>query len=171
MRDKPLTIVVTEELWKDTMRETIKRILNLLDSSEKLLQNKGDVALCAGLYTYAVEEHGKLLFLQDDVTVSGNVTIVYKEEFRNHAVKIPKALANLPIECKLLRTPIFDPAIFDPNIFDTQEVLADFEARMAIFYTDFKDSRTELLFAPPVEADKLAIAIKKLREIVSGLVV
>jgi AbiV family abortive infection protein len=142
--------------------------MTLLDSSEKLLDNGGNDALCAGLYTYAVEEYGKLLFLKKYRPVSGKVTIRYRDEFRDHIKKFSEAITNLPNECTNLRQAIFDPAIFDPEIFDTQEVIADFEARTAIFYSDFKDSETELLSVPPIDVKKLRVAIVKLRAIIAG---
>lgn len=150
------------------MHETVNRIMTLLDSSEKLLDNGGNDALCAGLYTYAVEEYGKLLFLKKYRPVSGKVTIRYRDEFRDHIKKFSEAITNLPNECTNLRQAIFDPAIFDTEIFDTQEVMADFEARTAIFYSDFKDSETELLSVLPIDVKKLRVAIVKLRAIIAG---
>lgn len=169
MTKKPPTVTISDALWKDTQHETVERIFTLLDSAEKLLQNKGNLAVCAGLYTYAVEEYGKLLFLQEDVPQFGKVTVTYKREFCWHPAKIPKALSVLPPECKFLKTPLFDPAIFDPNIFDAKLVKADFEARTTVFYTDFNDTYTALLSPSPVDGGRLLNAIIKLRQIVSGI--
>ena len=167
MRTRPEFIELTEDLWKKVMYETSNRIMNLLDSSEKLLDNGGIEALCAGLYTYAVEEYGKLLLLKQYTPVSGRVKIKYRDEFRNHYKKFHEAILNLPSECTNLRSGIFDPAIFDPAIFDTQTVTSDFEARKAIFYADFADSMTEIEFVPPIERNKLKTAIGKLRIIMT----
>ena len=166
MKTKPDLLPIPEGLWIATMKETQSRILILLDSSERLLRSGGDTALCAGLYTYAVEEYGKLMVLKQYKPVSGRVVIKYKNEFRNHMYKFPEATKNLLPECLLLRQGIFDPVIFDPAIFDTQSVTADFESRMAIFYTDFDDSGIKLQSIPSIDNSLLERAIIKLREIV-----
>jgi hypothetical protein len=80
---------MTEEIWKNSTHETVNRIMTLLDSSENLLDNGGNV--CTGLYTYAVEEHGKLLFLKKYSPVSDKVTILYRDEFRDHIEKFAEA--------------------------------------------------------------------------------
>jgi AbiV family abortive infection protein len=168
LRRKPENIVVTEELWKNSMHDIANRIITLLNSSELLLDNGGNSAVSAGLYTYSLEEYGKLLFLKRYSRVSGRLTLLYRDEFCDHIKKFSEAIVNLPNECSQLHQGIFDPAIFDPKIFDTQEIVADFEARMAIFYSDFKDSGDELLSVPPIDADKLRVAVAKLRTIIAA---
>jgi len=171
VRQKPEFIELTEELWKKVMQETLSRIMTLLDSSENLLDNGGDKAVCAGLYTYAVEEYGKLLCLKQYKPVSGKVKIKYRSEFRFHPKKFSEAIQNLPKDCINLREGIFDPKIFDPAIFDTEDVIADFESRMSIFYTDFTDSGAEIKSVPFIDGNKLKAAIGELRTIISKTII
>lgn len=161
-------LVITEELWKKIMKETLQRILRLLESAEILLDNGGNGAICAGLYTYALEEYGKMLLLKQSSHVAGKVKIKYKNGFRHHPTKFRLAIKNLPNECTTLRRAIFDPKIFDSNIFDTEQVIADLEARMAVFYTDFLDSGDGVKPIPPVDKKLLKNAIDILRKIAHG---
>jgi hypothetical protein len=163
---KPEHKSVTEEAWRKIMPEIVARSITLLDFAEKLLDKNGNEVLCAGLYTYAVEEYGKLLLLKKYQPVNGKVEITYRDEFCDHYEKFKEA-SKLLSDSTILRRPIFDPAIFDPAIFDTQAVIADFEARMAIFYTDFNNMGDGIVPVPPVERNRLKIEISKLRTIIT----
>jgi len=57
-------LIITEDMRNKTIEITRQRILKLLDSSQILLDNRGTVTICAGLYTYAVEEYGKIVLLR-----------------------------------------------------------------------------------------------------------
>jgi AbiV family abortive infection protein len=154
---------ITEDLWKKTMQETRNRILRLLNAAEKFLDVAIDEAVCAGLYIFAVEEFGKLLILKQSLsTTNGIVEIRYKNKFRSHKAKFKKALANLPKECKILRTGFEEG--FEEG-FEYIETVTDFKARLTIFYTDFTDDGKDLTTIPIVSLDQLKITIGKLREI------
>jgi AbiV family abortive infection protein len=169
--DWVMTLPISEELWKKAMQESQNRILTLLDSSEKLLDNGGNSALCAGLYTYAVEEYGKILLIKKYPAISGKVTIKYKQEFRKHDKKFEEATKNLPKECIDLKQGCYDPRYYDPMCYDTESVIADFKSRMSIFYTDFTDYATEIKSVPNIDSNKLKIAINELRKVISKTVI
>ena len=65
--------------------EGIKRKLN----SARILVDH-DKEISAGLYTFALEEFGKLLLLKDSVRVANNTKrkVIYADEFTNHEKKI-----------------------------------------------------------------------------------
>jgi AbiV family abortive infection protein len=152
-------------IWQKYNEETLQGILKLLDSAEKLLDNGGNKAICGGLYTFAVEEYGKLLLLKRYIPYEGKVKIRYTGEFLKHAKKFEIALKLLPKECTTIHTGIFDEVIFDPEVFDVSQV-ADLEARMAVFYCDFTDSGDNIRPVPAVDVKLLKAAIIKLRGIV-----
>jgi AbiV family abortive infection protein len=154
---------LTEDLWKKTIQEIPKGILRLLESAEKLLDNGGNEAICAGLYTYAVEEYGKLLLLKQYTPSAGKVKIEYKNGFLSHTKKFSLAIKYLPTECITLKKGAFDPKIFDPNVFDTKQLIADQEARMGVFYCDFLNSGNDIKPIPYVDKTLLKNAIQKLR--------
>jgi hypothetical protein len=65
---------------------------------DKLTEN--DVAILSGLYTFAVEEYGKLLILTDLKVVGGEVTVPYRNRIRNHSgiesgIIVPSSLLRL----------------------------------------------------------------------------
>lgn len=167
LRRKPKYLEITEELWKKAQQETLSGIVALLDSSKKLLENGGNEAICAGLYSYAVEEYGKILLLKQYNPTNEKVKIKYKDEFTKHEDKFDTAIRKLPKECVNLRRTGFEEGF--ENGFEHKEIIADFESRMAIFYSDFDDSGIEIKSVPPIDKDKLKNAIEKLSIIAFGM--
>jgi AbiV family abortive infection protein len=169
--------LIPEDLWKQLMQETLDSVIRLLDASNKLLLNGGNEAICAGLYTYAVEEYGKLLLLKQYVPSNGKVTIDYEKIFRDkrHKNKYRAAIENLKKqapECMILMKGSFDPVFFDPQIFDTTApIIADFKTRMEIFYCDIADSGDGIKQVPPVDKSLLKNAIDKLKIIALAMTI
>ena len=151
-----------------TIEITLQRILKLLDSAQILLENGGSVTVCAGLYTYAVEEYGKILLLRKSRKVDAHDRVKYKEGFRDLNTKFRLAVKHLPNECLTLRIGIFDPNIFDPKTFDTETIIADFKSRISVFYTNFIGSGKDIESVSPVNEKLLKNAITKLRKIIWG---
>jgi AbiV family abortive infection protein len=163
---------LTEDLWKKIMQETLNGILTLLDSSRILLINNGNESICAGIYTYAIEEYGKLLLLKQYIPKDEKVTIKYRDEFRNHKAKFKVAIQNLPEACgNLCRIQLtYDYEYMNVNGF-YRDTIADFEARLAIFYSDFDNSGTNVKPVPPVEHDRLKNAIDQFYTIVLAITI
>ena len=129
-------IYITEELRKKIVAIALKRILTLLESAKILLEQGGDPTISAGIYTYAVEEYGKIVLLRESPQIDGKIKVEFRRGFKNHYKKIKLAVDQLPDECKFLRTGIFDPRIFDPNIFDTKTVIAN--SQVLVFISSVK---------------------------------
>ena len=157
---------ITEELWQSCIQETLDGIWTLLESAERLLESGGNEAICAGLYTYAVEEYGKLLLLRQYNASNGKVKIEFRDIFRRHDKKFKVAIEALPPECTILHRGAFDPEVFDPKVFDTEDVITDLEARTSAFYCDFADSGDTVKGVPPVEEPLLRKAIDSFRKFV-----
>jgi hypothetical protein len=91
-----------------------KSIIHNLEAIRKFLQFPGGYEdVCAGLYTYAVEEYGNILYLKSFCPSSTDSTIIkfpYKMRrkdkgdtgFLNHYRKFKLALRELPDTCKNL---------------------------------------------------------------------
>jgi len=159
---------ISEELWRKIVQETLNGVFKLLDSAEILLDNEGNKAICAGLYTYALEEYGKIVLLKQSSHAAGEVEIEYRKGFLYHPKKFRLALENLPNECRTLYEAPFDAKDFESSDFETEDVIADFEARMAVFYSDFTDSGCNIQPVPPVDTRLLKNAINTLRTIALG---
>jgi hypothetical protein len=169
--------LVTEAAWLKAMSEIKNRSINLLSLADSLLpkikvsyptaiENSSGEILCAGLYSYSVEEYGKLLLLKKYQPNSGIVKLKYESEFRDHDRKFRAAINSLPNECTNFSYVIFDPQYFDPKIFDTNshKSILDFEARLSIFYTDFNQKGDGLIEIPYINRDRLKKAISILRD-------
>jgi hypothetical protein len=134
---------------RDEMKRTIiQSVIHNLEATKRFLELGGEAYkdICAGVYTYAVEEYGKFLYLNDLNPMSPNpiIPIQYTDEkqgFLNHKHKINLALKALPKSCGLLSTGGFTDSGTTQSGF-THDTTADFEARKSIFFVDFnKDDK------------------------------
>ena len=130
-----------------------------LDTADVLGEpGSGDLlTIAGGLYTYAVEEYGKLLLLGSLPEKAGVVSVPYRETFRSHGKKFEAALRKLPADCALMRRGPFDPRIFDPRIFNTG-MDESFAGRTHLFYLDMGPDGHPVAPHPPDPA-QLAKAI------------
>ncbi len=163
-------LIITEELQNKTIEITRQRILKLLDSAQILLDNGGPVTISAGLYTYAVEEYGKIVLLRKSRKIDGHVKIKYKQGFRDHNTKFRLGIKKLPKECTTLQIAPFDPKFFGQKAFDTETVIADFKSRMSVFYTNFLESGVNIESVPSVSEQRLKLAIVTLQKIVKEMI-
>jgi len=139
--------IISEEQWKKLKKETLNTVFGILESVDVLVKHiespeygkDTTPIMCAGLFTHAVEEYGKLLYLKNLKPKNGKVTIDYYGKFRDHDYKFNLALEKLPTNCKIIKEGIFDQKIFDPKIFNTGTI-ADWYTRLQIFNTDLDDS-------------------------------
>ncbi|MDE1769021.1 MAG: hypothetical protein KGI28_00525 [Thaumarchaeota archaeon] len=160
----PELITTDVKTWKDIIIATYYNIKSILDSARVLLdvniEENRDVLferpfVCAGLYTFAVEEYGKVVYLLMAYSSTGRITIHYKREFRSHSLKFKLALDFIPKECKVIHKGGFGEGF--GKGFDIDET-ADMESRMAIFYSDF-DEQNNVKKLPIVDVNSLEIAI------------
>jgi AbiV family abortive infection protein len=163
---------ISEELWNNLKKNTLSGVLRLLESAQKLLKNDGEAAICAGLYTYAVEEYGKLLMLSNCSIANGKVDIDEKALFGGHGshnLKFKAAIAKLPDECKHIGADLWVPGIWKKGVWkDSSSVVADFNSRMAIFYCGLDKSKKAINSVPLVSERNLEKAIDTLKTIALG---
>jgi len=180
---KPKSIPpLIEKNWQSIISDTLWRIRSLLDATRTLLNdidededeneyfsttiNTGYPTIAAGLYTFAVEEYGKYLYLKSLEPIDEKYHIDYSNEFTNHNKKFERALSNLPDECKLVNLGEGKDTEFDePDFHD--DIIANFETRLRIFYSDFDPRFANKIpkWEPPVSAKLLKIGVQKLGEI------
>ncbi len=162
--------MVPENLWKALIQNTLSGVIAILQFIERILggskKSMNDVAVLAGLYTFAVEEYGKLLILADLRRTNGEVTIPYRRGIRNHERKFNVAIERLPAVCTGLESPLEEIAL--EGFAATSLSPVDFEARLAIFYSDFSESLDSVIPVPRAYAGRLIGATSKLLEIALG---
>ena len=154
---------------RDEMRRFIReRIIHNLEATKRLLELGEDYKdISAGIYTYAVEEYGKIRFLDKlNATPEKNnkLRVRYTHSnngFLDHNHKFNLALddKDLPESCKWL-TQDFDMQDFDPRDF-YMGLIANFEARMTIFYANFdkNNNYNSILKPPEVDYGRLVKAV------------
>lgn len=142
--EKPKEIHLKNQDWDNLKKLTRQRIISKLESAKELLKVTGLDDVSAGLYTYALEEFGKLILLDKNEPVANNTKrkINYRNEFTSHDKKFEAAFdylqehSSTSYKCYVLN----DKGSFSPTSFTWRSynigLLADFKARMSIFYTD-----------------------------------
>jgi hypothetical protein len=166
-------IIIPEIQWKELMIITNEGIKKKLQSAKKLLD--ADTEISAGLYTYAIEEFGKIILLNKSKMSRGGHIIKYSSEFTCHERKFPAAFDYLQENgherCYVLN----NKGDFIPENADWKNfaigLLADFEARLSIFYSDFvydDNRRIGLAKIPEVDRGMLNYAIDELQVAVNN---
>lgn len=162
----------------------IDRIIRNLQATKRFLELGGEdyTDICGGIYTYAVEEYGKFLYLislnptPPPSSSSPNKTIVtiqYTDDnqgFLDHRHKFKLALDTLPDSCRILNEGGFTSSGFLSSGFIT-DTTADFEARKSIFYVDFnKDDKFNSILRPPeVDRNSLVKAVDEFLNIMMNV--
>lgn len=152
---------ISKELRDEMIKEIAKRMFRKLAAVKEFLKIDGYEDICAGLYSFALEEYGKILLLQSYPTAD-IIEIKYKDGFRNHHKKLNLVHAKFPEYVKL------NKGEFNRKEFNFQEfnvdIVADLEARQGVFHTDFTECANGVMRIPSVEKavlEKAVIAFEK----------
>lgn len=174
---KPEFRIIKKQAWQSLTSDTLWNVWSLLDATRTLIDfsiEKGEdedgfvdsPIVAAGLYTHAVEEFGKYLYLKSIEPIDGEYRIDYSNEFLDHRKKFERALSHLPRECALVHLgEVTDPRFYEPD-FNT-DIIANFETRKRIFYSDLDSNFANKITQqpPPVNAKLLKVGVQKLWEI------
>lgn len=171
------TKIITKQQWELLKRETWNTSMAIVETARIITENIDSLTyhmgvlpiICTGLYTHAIEEYGKFLYLQSLIPNNDNVIIQYDRKdrveedwkFTNHRYKFSLALQNLPDECKIVHDGDFG-GNFGQN-FDIDTVPA-WETRLNIFNTDFYDNGNVVKY-PIVDKEKLKIAVFEFKNV------
>lgn len=165
---------ITKEQFLHLITDCYFNIHSIARSAKTLLeQNIKDNAkvhyekpyVAAGLYTFAVEEYGKVLLLKSYSLISDKINLNY-DEFLHHPTKFKKALEKLPEECRIVNSGDYDSNNYAKSDFNT-DVVADFEARKSIFYSDLAEDNTPKKL-PEVNEITLTAALDRFMDIVEN---
>lgn len=161
-------VTISEDLWKESIQVTHAGVIRKLQATRAFLDDPGFEDFCAGLYTVAVEEYGKLLVLLNSTkSANGERIIKYKKQFMNHNYKFSLAIKELPEECFIIQPGTYSRRSFSRKSFNVA-ILADLETRLTVFYTDFNSPPTVLVKPPPVDKRSLTSAIDAIETFVKN---
>src|SRR5687767_14187457 len=141
MAVRKISVEQYERLKKDTfgtvwaILEAVKVLVSHTKSPAFVRDNTPKV--CTALYTHAIEEYGKLLYLASLSADGGFVDIDYDSKFKNHSFKFRLALAKLPRSCTLLHKGGFGANFGKGFDIDTE---TDWETRLSLLNTDFESN-------------------------------
>jgi len=159
------------EIPKTQVKEGIKIALensrDLIHEGLTLLENFAVSFHVLGMYTFALEEYGKALILEENLMTTENNCKVPKEIFYKHSKKFEKALNAIPHNCKnvFVETESFVNSTKKSKMVKsrkgdeyelgaghamvlTEPMLADFESRLNCFYLGW-DSKNKIWKNPP----------------------
>jgi hypothetical protein len=162
----PVEILTITTSLRDEMISTIQnRIIHNLEAIKELLKVQGHEDVGGALYTYALEEYGKILFLQDNQHILPNDNNKIKYKYRPKYNKTDrKSHGFLAHDDKFSRmvqdeklqnsSKVLSKGDYEPNDVVLTDfvvgLIADMEARMSLFYGDFKDQNS-IMEPPPVD--------------------
>jgi len=158
LKEKQYKFIIVEVI--DTALDTLTACLAL---AEKWHRSNGFkttlMRQCFGLYTFALEEYGKLLWLKSLKVKDGMVTIP-KAIFSNHDKKFELALKSkdLPNSCKRVYTTFFKST---SRGYQSKHTVPNIESRVSIFYADM-DSKGYPVRYPRINQSMLEKAINQL---------
>jgi hypothetical protein len=160
--DQTQFLEIKIEVRNEMVRHIRDRIIRNLEAIEKFLKLQEYDDICAGLYTYAVEEYGKTLFLNDKKHILPNnkeVKFRYTghKSFRDHYHKFRLAHKKLPESCKKLHEGSFTKT-FSQNSMST-DLIANVNARLTVFFADFQN-KNSILQPPQVDRPLLVKAVE-----------
>ena len=141
-----------------------------LEALEKFLTTQGYEMLCTAIFSYAVEEFGKLLILQQSTKLTnGDFEIVYGKGvgFLSHNEKFRLADAKLPPDCVEVSSGGLTRKGYSSKSFTTPTP-ADWATRLLILHADFDDTFTSIKKAPRVDAGTLKTAVQNLKNYVKS---
>jgi len=133
LKEKQYKLLLIEAI--DTALDTLTACFAL---AEKWRRSNGFkttlMRQCFGLYTFALEEYGKLLWLKS-LKVKGGMVTVPKAIFSNHDKKFEFALnsPDLPKACKQVYTTFFKST---SRGYQSRHTTPNLESRVSIFYAD-----------------------------------
>jgi hypothetical protein len=141
--EKPTEIHIPYETWIDIIKITHCGIVQKLNAVKTLIHNEDNKVFSAGLYTFALEEFGKLLLLEKCQKIANDkVKIYYKNEFASHDKKFETAInflrrySDTSYKCYVLSKGSYSPKTHSWRTFMIG-LVAGINTRLSILYSDF----------------------------------
>lgn len=139
----PKIVTLDEEMWLDLVEEILVAIRKKIAILKNMIHLNLDENICAGLYTFILEEFGKLILLTGSDRISNNKRQVkYANEFTDHVEKFAAALDYLEKNGFEEAYVLNNQGDFDPKSFSWRGFiigqLVDIETRLSLFYVDLE---------------------------------
>lgn len=153
--------VIKKDQWKKLKEATYVTIMMLLDDVGILIENFSDprytsqrsTFVITALYTHAIEEFGKLIYLKKLTPENDEVKIDYVEKFTCHDYKFKTALDKLSKECVVVQRGE-----------NGEETLAIWSTRLNILNTDI-DENGNFKHRPLINFNDLCNAISEFKKV------
>lgn len=176
LRPKPSTVNLDEQTWRVLMQEILVATRKKISSLKNMISSHQDEYICAAIYTFILEEFGKLILLSSSQINNSRREIMYTEEFTNHNRKFEAALDYLEDnefeDAYILNDQSsFDPKSFSWRSFDIGQ-LVDLETRLSLLYSDLEEeSKTTNIIiskAPSIERKFLEKAVTTFEKVINA---
>lgn len=137
------------------IRGNISRMLDFLDKCLGLPDSpnhdmpKTHVYEMYSVFTHAVEEYGKLLYMKSLIQdTNNNYEVNYRYKFRDHTTKFNLALADLPDSIKVVFHAQFDESNSNSTNNTTKETVLNWDNKLNVLNVDLDDNNnpTDITF-------------------------
>lgn len=169
------TLIITEKQWKRIREATFVNIHSILEAVEKLIKDldedfldfKNPVFVASALYTHAVEEFGKLCYLQNLKPEKGKIKIEHNLIFKggsSHENKFQLAISKLPEDCIILQHGSYTKTSYSQSSHSVGTFVS-WQTRLSILNADI-DEQGEFIRPPLLNHFTLLDAVKSFREFI-----
>ena len=168
------TKTITKEQMGSLQTKTRGNVGRMLDFLYEVLGSRAEPKIfpkihvfeCYAIFTHAVEEYGKLLYLRTlEPDENGNFTINYLKKFKNHQTKFKLALKKLPESIKVVYQGSFSSSFTSSSY--TTDTEATWENRLNILNTDIDENGNPTDIGFDVDIDSLRQSVFDFRNFLS----
>jgi hypothetical protein len=166
---KPKFVEVDNGLWYNLTHQSFEDLKKKLTELRSMIDLKVDEYICAGVYTFVLEEFGKVLLLLESPLVGKNKDkrgIKYSSVFGNHDNKFSTALDYLQIKKFEEAYVLNNEGSFSPKSFGWRRFtigqMVTVEARLNLFFSDLNEDTTGKITIsqrPYIDPDYLKAAV------------
>lgn len=175
IRKKTPPRVISQEQWQNLKSETFNTILAILESLEIFSGHMTHPSygrdtspiICTALYTHAIEEYGKFIYLQAHIPIKGQIKLDHDGKFKNHNFKFKLGLKNLPKKCKVVYEGSYSSKSHTTRS-HTVDTIPNWHLRLDILNTDL-DLNGIVKPYPKIDKTKLTTAISEFKTEMFGL--
>lgn len=170
---------VNETQLNEGIIECIKNVNRLCRTALIILESEKNIFHALGLYTYAIEEYGKALYLKEILSEKKDQYLIEAEKkFKDHRFKFSKAWEKLPENCKFYESNLSsnDPEFADeyyynnikpklphgmyPFLSTAIQHHVDFPARLECFFVDWDYEKKSWKKFPKQDKNRLRQTIE-----------
>jgi hypothetical protein len=140
LKPKPPKVSLDDTTWRTLMKDILYATKQKISILKNMISLNLDEYVIAGLYTFVLEEFGKLILLSNSLITNSAREIVYFKGFSDHKAKFEASLNYLQSNKFEESYILNDKGSYSPKSYSWKSFtigqLVDFDTRLSLFYSD-----------------------------------